>query len=116
MSEYNPIIYLVSAIGAEIIKDIAKHLGKKSYEIAISLREPIIELGINDYNDYQEIQNKLEAKPSVKSDIETRVYDNREEFDEIMQILKNDSKLINFHSKGNEKVINIGTNHGPINM
>lgn len=118
MSDYNPIIYLISAIGAETLKDIAKHVGKKSYEIATSLREPIIELGINDYNDYQEIQNKLETNPDVKSDIETRVYDNQEEFNEVMQVLKKDSKLVinKFHSENNEKVINIGTNHGNINM
>lgn len=118
MSDYNPIIYLISAIGAEMLKDVAKHIGKKSYEIATSLREPIIELGITDYSDYQEIQNKLETKPDIKSEIETRVYDNQEEFNEIMQVLKKDSKLaINkFHSENNEKVINIGTNHGPIDM
>lgn len=118
MSDYNPVIYLISAIGAEMLKDVAKHVGKKSYEIAASLREPIIELGIKDYNDHQEIQNKLETNPDVKSEIETRVYDNQEEFKEVIQVLKKSSKIVinNFHSENNEKVINIVTNQGNINM
>lgn len=117
MSEYNPIIYFISAIGVEIVKDVGKHIGRKAYEITASLREPIIELGISDYTDYQEIQNKLEAKPEIKSEIENKVRDN-DEFKEFQQTLKENPRLVvnTFHSKGNEKVINIGTNDGNINM
>jgi len=118
MSEYNPIIYFISAIGVEIVKDVGKHIGRKAYEITASLREPIIELGISDYGDYQEIQNKLETNPEIKSEIEAKVRDNEEEFNELLQILMENPKLVinKFHSEGNEKVINIGTNDGTINM
>jgi len=118
MTGFEPIIYIISAIGTEIIKDVSKHLGKKTYEIESSLREPIIELGINDYNDSEEIQNKLKAKPEIKSEIEKKILDNQEFFNELLKALKETSNptLTKFHSGSNQKVINVETNYGSIKM
>jgi hypothetical protein len=118
MIEFNPIIYLIAAIGGEVVKDVAKHLGKKAYESFNNLRQPIIELGIADYNNPEEIQLKLDAKPGIKATIEQNVRNNQADFDEIMCVLRENPKLVvnKFHSEGNEKVINIETNHGEINM
>ncbi len=118
MNEINPMIYLIGAIGGEIVKDVAKHLGKKAYESFNNLREPIIKLGIADFNNPDEIQKKLESKPEIKASIEQNIRDNQADFDEIIRVLRDNPKLVvnKFHSEGNEKVINIETNHGPINM
>jgi hypothetical protein len=118
MSEFNPIIYLIAAIGGEVVKDVAKHHGKKAYELFNNLRHPIIELGIADYNNPEEMQLKLDAKPDIKASIEQNVRDNQVDFDEIIRVLRENPKLVvnKFHSEGNEKVINIETNHGTINM
>lgn len=118
MNEYNPIIFLISAIGAEMVKEVAKHLGKKVYEITSELREPIIKLGIADFTNPEEIQHKLEAKPEIKASIEEKIRNNQSDFDDIIRVLREDPKLIvnKFHNEGNEKVINIETNHGLINM
>jgi hypothetical protein len=118
MIEFNPIIYLISAIGGEMVKEVAKHLGKKAFEITSVLREPIIELGIADYTNPDEIQSKLEAKPDTKTMIEQKVREHQATFDEIIRFLRENPKFVvnKFYSEGNEKVINIETNHGPINM
>jgi hypothetical protein len=118
MSEFNPIVYLIGAIGGEVVKDVVKHVGKKAYESFNNLREPIIELGIADYNNPEEIQLKLDAKPDIKASIEQNIRNNQADFDEIIRVLRENPKLVvnKFHSEGNEKVINIETNHGTINM
>jgi hypothetical protein len=116
MSDYSPIIYLISAIGAEVLKDISKHLGKKTYQLAASLQEPIISLNINDYTDYQEIENKLDSRAIIRSKIEKIVVDNREEFNELIRVLHLETSFPtnNFRSEDGEKIINIGTNFGHI--
>jgi hypothetical protein len=89
------------------------------YKAAYSLREPIIKLGITDYADYQEIQDKLEAKPEIKTEIEKKVRDYPEEFYELLRILRKNPKLVinKFHSEGeNESVVNVGHNPGIINI
>jgi hypothetical protein len=115
MIEYAPIIYLIGAIGSEIVKDVVKHHGKKAYESLNNLRKPITELGIADYTNPEEIRLKLDA---IKASIEQKVRDNQADFDDIMRMLQENPNLIinKFHSEGNEKVINIETNHGNINM
>lgn len=88
MIEINPIVYLIGAIGGEVVKDVTKHLGKKAYESFNNLRQPIIELGIADYNNPKEIQYKLDAKPDIKASIEQNVRDNQTDFDEIIRVLR----------------------------
>lgn len=99
-----PIIYIISAIATETVKDVSKHLGKKAKEIYDTLREPIIQLGINDYSNSQEIQQKLEAKPEIKVEIERKIADNQDVFDELLPVLK---EKFNDYSKTNKNNANL---------
>lgn len=114
----NPIIYFVSAIGAEILKDVTKHIAKKGYEIAESLREPIIQLNIDDYDNIEEVEQKLKANPKIATAIEKKISDNPAQFEQLLEHFKANPALTanKFYNVNNEKVINIETNHGTINM
>jgi len=118
MSEFNPIVYFVSVIGAEILKDVTKHLAKKGYEIAETLREPIIELKINDYENLAEVGQKLEANPDISARIEKQIAENQTQFAQLLEHFKANPALTanKFYNINNEKVINIETNYGTINM
>lgn len=118
MSDYNPIIYFVSAIGAEVIKDVSKNIAKKCYEIAESLRQPIIQLNINDYNNIEEVEQKLKAHPKIANEIEKKISENPDGFEQLFNFFKESPSLtINkFYNVNNKNVINIEINHGKINM
>lgn len=118
MTGFEPIIYIFSAIATEAIKDVFKHVGKNGHEMIESLREPIIELRINEADSLEEIQQKFEAKPEIKSSVEEKISENKQGFEQLLKILENNLQLtINkFYNENNEKVINIGTNYGEIKL
>lgn len=97
----DPIIYIISAIATETVKDVSKHLGKKGKEIYDNLQEPIVQLGINDYFNPREIQQKLEAKPEVKEEIERNIAVNQEAFDRFLPILRKKFKSYSQTNKNN---------------
>jgi hypothetical protein len=100
----DPIIYIISAIATETVKDVSKHIGKKAKETYDTLHEPIIQLGINDYYNSQEIQQKLEAKPEIKLEIERKIADNQDVFAKLLPILR---EKFNNYSKTNKNNANL---------
>jgi hypothetical protein len=92
MTGIEPIIYFISAVTAEAVKDVSKHIGKKAKEFYDNLNEDIIKLEIDKADNNEVIQQKLEAKPEIKANIEQKVLENQDIFAELLKVLKETSK------------------------
>lgn len=114
--DYNQIIFVLSSIGAEALKDVAKYFGKRTYELVSSLRESIAKVGIDDFRNIQEVREKLDTRPDIKAEIGARILNNEAEFIALLQYLGHGPILASgwFHSEKNRNVINIDTNHGTV--
>jgi hypothetical protein len=110
MTGIEPIIYFISAVSAEAVKDVSKHIGKKAKEFYDNLHEDIIKLEIDKADNNEVIQQKLEAKPEIKANIEQKVLENQDFFDEILKV---------FREKSTQNTSNIDIRdieHSPINI
>lgn len=108
-----------AVFAVETTKSLAKDGANILYERATNLfKDELISLNLNGNETYEEIQNKLLENNVVKDNIEKKFQENKDLFDALSKFLKeNPNKPTNiFNSSGNEKVINIGENHGKINM
>lgn len=106
----------ISAVGVEIAKDTGKHLGRKAKELYDSLKPHIIELGLSKNDDNETIQQKLEAKPEIATEIQRNISDNNEGFNELLKFMKENShKIKSIIQIGNVKDnsnVNVSVNQG----
>jgi hypothetical protein len=91
MTGLEPIIYFISAVTTEAVKDVSKHIGKKAKEFYDNLHEDIIKLDIDKADNNEVIQQKLDAKPEIKANIEQKVLANQDVFAELIKVLKEKS-------------------------
>lgn len=108
-----------AVFATETTKNLAKGGAIILYERAKTLfNDENIALNLNGNETCEEIQNRLQENNVVKNSIEKKFQENKELFEELTKILKENSTNItnNFSSSDNEKVINIGKNRGNINM
>jgi hypothetical protein len=91
MTGIEPIIYFISAVTAEAVKDVSKHIGKKAKEFYDNLHEDIIKLEIDKADNNEVIQQKLDTKPEIKANIEQKVLENQDVFAELLKVLKEKS-------------------------
>lgn len=108
-----------AVFATETTKNLAKGGANILYEQTKTLfNDELIALNLNGSETYEEIQNRLQENNAVKNSIEEKLQGNKELFDELTKFLKENPPNVtnNFNSTDNEKVINIGENHGKINM
>ncbi len=108
-----------AVFAVETTKNIAKSGANILYERAKNLfNNELISLDLSGNETCEEIQNRLQQNSVVRDSIEKKFHGNKELFDDLAKFLKENSINVtnNFNSRNNEKVINIGENHGNINM
>lgn len=119
MIETTFIATFCAVFAAETTKNLAKGGATILYERANTLfNDELIALNLTGNETCEEIQHRLQENNVVKKSVEEKFQGNKELFDELTRILKENSTNVtnNFNSTDNEKVINIGENHGKINM
>lgn len=108
-----------AVFATETTKNLAKGGASILYERTKDLfNDELTALNLNGNETCEEIQNRLQENDVIKNSIEKKFQENEDLLDELTKILKESSTNItnNFNSSDNEKVINIGENHGKINM
>jgi hypothetical protein len=114
--ELTPLLGFLSAVGVEIVKDTGKYLGRQAKELYDSLKPHIIELGLSKNDDNETIQQKLEAKPEIATEIQRNISDNNEGFNELLKFMKeNPHKIESKIQIGNVKEnsnVNVSVNQG----
>jgi hypothetical protein len=114
--ELNALLGFLSRVGVEILKDTGKYLGGKAKELYDSLNPHIIELGISKNDDNEIIRQKLAAKPEINVEIQRKISDNQEGFNELLKFMKeNPHKIESKIQIGNVKEnsnVNVSVNQG----
>jgi hypothetical protein len=110
--ELNALLGFLSRVGVEILKDTGKYVGGKAKALYDSLNPHIIELGISKNDDNETIQQKLAVKPEIAEEIQRKISDNQEGFNELLKFMKKNSHKVESKVKivgdGNNVIVTAG--------